>query len=75
MGVWTTEGDAEAQIQKGHLRFELFGKRLKGGWHLVRSGRKERQPAWFLIKARDAFAGDVEADDSEVYVVQALSGG
>ncbi|MDW2980036.1 MAG: DNA ligase D [Rhodanobacter sp.] len=62
-GVWATSGDAEAQLQKGHLRFELFGKRLKGGWHLVRSGRKERQPAWFLIKARDAFAGDVEADD------------
>jgi bifunctional non-homologous end joining protein LigD len=63
IGVWTTEGDAEVQLQKGHLRFELFGKRLKGGWHLVRSGRKERQPAWFLIKAKDAFAGDVEADD------------
>lgn len=62
-GVWTTEGDAEAQLAKGHLRFELFGKRLKGGWHLVRSGRKERQPTWFLIKAKDAFAGDVEADD------------
>ncbi len=63
LGVWTTEGDPEAQLLKGHLRFELFGKRLKGGWHLVRSGRKERQPAWFLIKAKDAFAGDVEADD------------
>ena len=62
-GVWTTPGDAEAQLQKGHLRFELFGKRLKGGWHLVRSGRKQRQPAWFLIKAKDAFAGDIEADD------------
>ncbi|MHB1057652.1 MAG: DNA ligase D [Rhodanobacter sp.] len=62
-GAWTTEGDAEAQLQKGHLRFELFGKRLKGGWHLVRSGRRERQPAWFLIKAKDSFAGDVEADD------------
>lgn len=62
-GVWTTPDDAEAQLQKGHLRFELFGKRLKGGWHLVRSGRKERQQAWFLIKAKDAFAGDVEADD------------
>jgi len=63
LGVWTTEGDAEAQLQKGHLHFELFGKRLKGGWHLVRSSRKERQPAWFLIKDKDAFAGDVEADD------------
>jgi len=62
-GVWSTQGDAEAQLQKGHLRFELFGQRLKGGWHLVRSGRKERQPAWFLIKAKDAFAGEVEADD------------
>ncbi|TAL85120.1 MAG: DNA ligase D [Rhodanobacter sp.] len=63
VGIWTTEGDAEAQLRKGHLRFELFGKRLRGGWHLVRSHRKERQPAWFLIKAQDAFAGDVEADD------------
>ena len=62
-GVWTTPGDAEAQLRKGHLSFELFGKRLKGGWHLVRSSRRERQPAWFLIKARDAFASDVEADD------------
>lgn len=62
-GVWASEGDAEAQLRKGHLRFELFGKRLKGGWHLVRSGRRERQQPWFLIKAKDRFAGDVEADD------------
>src|SRR5206468_73097 len=45
------------------LTFELFGKRLKGEWHLVRGAKKERQPAWFLIKADDAYAGDVEADD------------
>lgn len=62
-GVWATRGDAEAQIAKGHLAFELFGERLKGSWHLVRSGRKERQPAWFLIKVDDEYAGDVEADD------------
>lgn len=62
-GVWATEGDPVAQLKKGHLRFELFGKRLKGGWHLVRSGRKERQQPWFLIKAEDSFASDVEADD------------
>jgi bifunctional non-homologous end joining protein LigD len=62
-GVWATRGDAEAQIRKGHLTFELFGKRLKGEWHLVRGAKKERQPAWFLIKADDAYAGDVEADD------------
>ncbi len=62
-GVWTTEGDAAAQLDKGHLRFELFGTRLKGAWDLVRSSRKQRQPAWFLIKVKDAFSGDVEADD------------
>jgi bifunctional non-homologous end joining protein LigD len=62
-GVWSTAGDVEAQLAKGHLSFELFGKRLKGAWHLVRSGKKERQPAWFLIKAEDAYASDVEADD------------
>jgi len=61
-GVWATQGDPETQLQKGHLRFELFGKRLRGGWHLVRSGRKERQQAWFLMKARDSFACDLEAD-------------
>lgn len=62
-GVWSTAGDAEAQLAKGHLTFELFGERLKGSWHLVRSGKKERQPAWFLIKVDDAYASDVEADD------------
>lgn len=62
-GVWATQGDPEAQLRKGHLRFELFGTRLKGTWDLVRGGRKERQPAWFLIKADDAYAGDTEADD------------
>ncbi|KXB94853.1 hypothetical protein AXF24_12225 [Streptococcus pneumoniae] len=35
-GVWATQGDPEAQLAKGHLRFELFGAKLKGGWHLVR---------------------------------------
>jgi len=62
-GVWSTPGDAEAQLRKGHLTFELFGERLKGSWHLVRSGKKERQPSWFLIKASDAYASDIEADD------------
>jgi len=62
-GVWSTNGDPEVQLQKGHLRFELFGKRLRGGWHLVRSHRKERQPSWFLIKEKDAFVSNVEADD------------
>lgn len=62
-GTWTTEGDVAAQLAKGHLRFELHGDRLKGGWHLVRSGKPARQPQWLLFKQRDAWAGDMEADD------------
>ncbi|WP_305805141.1 DNA ligase D [Stenotrophomonas sp. YIM B06876] len=62
-GVWSTAGDPEAQLAKGHLRFELFGTKLKGGWHLVRSGTPSRQPQWLLFKDDDAYAGKMEADD------------
>lgn len=62
-GVWASAGDPEAQLAKGHLRFELFGDKLKGGWHLVRSGKASRQPQWLLFKARDQYAGTAEADD------------
>lgn len=62
-GVWSTDGDAQAQLKKGHLRFDLFGERLHGRWHLVRSSRRGRQPEWFLIKDKDAYASKVEADN------------
>ncbi len=62
-GMWSTDGDPEAQLAKGHLRFELFGRKLKGGWHLVRSGKPARQPQWLLFKDRDEYAGTLEADD------------
>src|SRR5688572_24040270 len=62
-GVWSTAGDVDAQLRKGHLRFELFGDKLKGGWHLVRSGKPAKQPQWLLFKDDDAYAGTLEADD------------
>ena len=62
-GVWSTSGDAGEQLKKGHLRFELFGDKLKGGWHLIRSGRPSSKPQWLLIKDKDRYAGDLEADD------------
>lgn len=62
-GYWTSTGDVEAQLAKGHLRFELFGRKLKGGWHLVRAGKSARQPQWLLFKDEDAYAGELEADD------------
>ncbi|GAB3310830.1 DNA ligase D [Luteimonas notoginsengisoli] len=62
-GVWATDGDAEAQLAKGHLRFELFGRKLKGGWHLVRTAKPAKQPQWLLFKDKDEYAGTIEADD------------
>ncbi|MGQ4659324.1 DNA ligase D [Lysobacter sp. F6437] len=67
-GVWATADNAEEQLVKGHLRFELFGDKLKGAWHLVRSGKPARQPQWLLFKDKDAYAGNVEADDMLVDV-------
>ena len=62
-GIWSTSGDAAEQLKKGHLRFELFGDKLKGGWHLIRSGRPSSKPQWLLIKDKDRYAGEIEADD------------
>ncbi|MEP6942095.1 MAG: DNA ligase D [Betaproteobacteria bacterium] len=59
-GTWTPTGDAAAAYQKGRLKFELAGEKLRGGWNLVRThggkyagGGKE---AWLLIKENDDFA-------------------
>lgn len=63
-GVWATQGDPEAQIAKGHLRFQLFGERLQGGWHLVRTARaRAKQTEWLLFKEQDEFARGQQADD------------
>ncbi len=63
-GVWSSDGDVEQQLADGHLRFELFGDKLKGAWHLIRSRRNARQPQWLLIKDQDAHAAaQREADD------------
>lgn len=62
-GAWTTDDDVETQLAKGHLRFALHGKKLKGAWHLVRSSKPARQPQWLLFKEADEYASALEADD------------
>jgi bifunctional non-homologous end joining protein LigD len=62
-GVWSTDGDPSAQLAKGQLRFELFGEKLHGGWHLVRTQRgRSKQPEWLLFKDDDEYAAPLEAD-------------
>jgi bifunctional non-homologous end joining protein LigD len=64
-GWWQPDGDAEAALKKGHLHFALHGERLSGGWTLVRTNLRGRQPQWLLIKRDDEAVrhGDV-ADDT-----------
>ena len=47
--------DTTAQIAKGSLKFELFGKKLHGGFALVhiKKARDGEENAWLLIKERD----------------------
>lgn len=62
-GKWRPEGDPRKGFSKGHLSFHLDGKKLHGGWHLVRMRRKrgEKRDNWLLIKQHDEAARD-EAD-------------
>lgn len=53
-GVWRPQGDARAGYKKGHLAFELEGKRLHGAWDLVRMRPKPGEKGkenWLLIKS------------------------
>jgi bifunctional non-homologous end joining protein LigD len=54
-GSWEPEGDVDRGLQKGHLSFKLNGKKLHGGWHLVRMHRRpgEKRDNWLLIKQHD----------------------
>ncbi|MGK8206012.1 DNA ligase D [Burkholderia cenocepacia] len=66
-GTWVPDGGlagARDGYRAGKLTFRLDGRKLHGGWALVRSGRQEgRQEQWLLIKERDDEARDAEGYD------------
>ena len=58
-GTWEPEGDPVAAYRKGHIKFTLAGKKLHGGWHLVRlhgdrAGKDGEN--WLLFKVDDEAA-------------------
>lgn len=61
-GTWACDGDPLDAIAAGKLDFVLHGRRLKGGWKLVRTNMKGKQHQWLLIKRDDDEARDVDAD-------------
>jgi bifunctional non-homologous end joining protein LigD len=69
VGTWRPQSDdPKGDLAKGQLKIELFGKRLKGGWALIRLRDKTARPGksvrhnWLLIKERDEFARPGEPD-------------
>ncbi|MGJ5178516.1 DNA ligase D [Bradyrhizobium oligotrophicum] len=64
-GYWESE-DPERGFAKGDLKFTLDGDKLHGSWVLVRM-RNDRtggkRTNWLLIKHRDEFAREGEAND------------
>ena len=53
-GAFETNSNALRQLEKGKLKFALFGEKLKGEFTLLRL--KNSETNWLLIKARDRFA-------------------
>ncbi|WP_134725793.1 DNA ligase D [Paracoccus luteus] len=58
LGHWRPVIEVGAGLAKGHLRFQLYGRRMTGLWDLVRVKGKPRERAenWLMVKADDAAA-------------------
>jgi bifunctional non-homologous end joining protein LigD len=63
-GYWDSD-DPERGFRKGDLKFTLDGEKLRGSWVLVRMRNRdgEKRTNWLLIKHRDDFAREGEAND------------
>jgi bifunctional non-homologous end joining protein LigD len=73
-------GQEETMRDKGHFHVRLAGEKLKGEWHIIRTGRRAEgasvgesgaRPQWLMFKAKDAHANpkiDIVADRPESVV-------
>lgn len=50
-GKYLPIDDFESGLKKGHLKFVLSGKKLQGGWSLIRIDEKN----WLIVKLEDEF--------------------
>jgi bifunctional non-homologous end joining protein LigD len=64
-GYWDSD-DPERGLAKGDLKFNLHGDKLHGSWVLVRMRHDRdggKRTNWLLIKHRDEYAKEGEAND------------
>ena len=79
-GTYQTVGSAspQEQLHRGEWKFELFGKKLRGGFVLVRLKHSGEKKEWLLIKHRDEAARtgwDVESESNSVLSSRSLASG
>ena len=56
-GKWIPRNDPREGLRRGSLKFDLEGRKLHGGWALVRMGARSGDGKnWLLIKERDSEA-------------------
>jgi bifunctional non-homologous end joining protein LigD len=77
-GTYEPEGGGGADAlrdayERGDLKILMHGKRMKGGWVLVRMRREAGRAQWLLIKHRDEIA-DPDYDVVEEAVTSVASG-
>ena len=53
-GEFSTAGDPAEQLKKGRLNFAFHGKKLRGGFVLLKM--KDRKNQWLVVKEKDEFA-------------------
>jgi bifunctional non-homologous end joining protein LigD len=77
-GHWKprSDGDPARELQDGHLKFLLDGRRMKGGWALIRMRDRGRQAHrnWLLVKERDEEARDGHPDALGAQVTSVKTG-
>lgn len=63
-GEWIPSADPVEELRRGHLDFELHGRKLRGRWMLVRTTPEEERAGdggagdeWLLIRKKDERAG------------------
>lgn len=65
-GTWEPlDENARAAYHKGHMTFELHGKKLKGVWKLIRIRGKDDKgkDPWLLFKVEDKYSKDEDEYD------------
>lgn len=60
-GRWAPVGDPRQGLQRGRLTFALEGEKLRGVWHLVKTGGEDK--SWLLIKSSKDDAAERDGEN------------